>query len=132
FFVHMLVTEFLNTDRHLDPGRLFGRPHRMPGDVHQAIRERLEYLGADTVSILSAAAACGDEFDIAILERVTRRPHADLVERLAHPTMTRMILRSPAQPGRYAFAHALVREAVYESLSPTRRARLHRQIAESI
>jgi DNA-binding CsgD family transcriptional regulator len=38
----------------------------------------------------------------------------------------------PLQGERYDFAHALVRQALYERLSPSRRARLHRRLAEAL
>src|SRR5262245_14628740 len=132
FFVHVLLAGFLSADQPLDPARLAERSHWIPGSIHQAIRERLEHLGTDAAILLSAAAVSGEEFDVDVLERVTGCPRGELLDRLADPTMTRVVLRSPARPGRYAFAHALVREAVYQSLPPTRRAQLHGQIAAAI
>ena len=42
------------------------------------------------------------------------------------------LVEDEATPGRYHFAHALVRETVLGSLTATRRALLHRRIAEAI
>jgi len=38
----------------------------------------------------------------------------------------------PDAPGRYAFAHALIRQTLYEEIGTTRRARLHWRIGEAI
>ena len=43
-----------------------------------------------------------------------------------------MIHESPAAVGQYSFAHALIRETIYEQISLTRRAQLHRRIGEAI
>ena len=34
--------------------------------------------------------------------------------------------------GRYRFAHALIRETLYEALRPSQRARLHRHVGDAI
>ena len=41
------------------------------------------------------------------------------------------LLESPDVPGAYSFPHALIREALYEDMSATRRARIHRQVGEA-
>ena len=43
-----------------------------------------------------------------------------------------MIHESPTAVGQYSFAHALIRETIYEQISLTRRAQLHRRIGEAI
>ena len=40
--------------------------------------------------------------------------------------------RGPGPPGRFAFVHALARDAVYATMTATRRARLHQLIAEAM
>src|SRR5205807_2291585 len=44
----------------------------------------------------------------------------------------RLIAAVAGRPGRYTFAHALVRSTLYEELSTTRRLRLHRKVAQTI
>ena len=43
-----------------------------------------------------------------------------------------MLVESADPPGRFAFSHALVNHTLYEALGPTRRARLHRRVAEAL
>ena len=42
------------------------------------------------------------------------------------------MVRPGADPERYEFGHALVRHAVYDSLNPSRQARLHRRLAHGL
>lgn len=42
------------------------------------------------------------------------------------------LIRPGEAPERYEFGHALVRQAIYDTLSPSRQARLHRRLAEAL
>ena len=44
----------------------------------------------------------------------------------------RVLVEVPDAIGRFAFAHALIRETIYEQLSATRRARLHLRAGEAL
>jgi len=43
-----------------------------------------------------------------------------------------LVLEDPATVGRFRFAHALIREAIYEEISRTRRARLHARVGRAL
>ena len=43
-----------------------------------------------------------------------------------------LVVEAPAQPGRYSFSHALIRETLYEGMSAPRRARTHRRVGEAL
>ncbi|WP_157592057.1 AAA family ATPase [Solirubrobacter soli] len=61
------------------------------------------------------------------------RADADAVAEAALDELLRArLLRPAATPGRVEFAHALVREAVYDELNALRRARLHRRAADAL
>ena len=59
-----------------------------------------------------------DEDDNSVLDLLDRAVAANLLTEIG--------------PGRFSFAHALVEHALYDELSATRRARLHRRVAEII
>ena len=62
------------------------------------------------------------------LARVEDRPAVELLEALDGAAEAALV--APAEPGgRYAFAHALVRDTIIAALPASRRARLHLQIA---
>jgi len=61
---------------------------------------------------------------------------ADLEERKAldalEAALEAQILRSTGDPEVYEFRHALIRHTLYSELSPARRVRLHRRLAEEM
>src|SRR5438094_150451 len=53
-----------------------------------------------------------------------------LLETLGPALAREIVVREPGGVGRYRFAHALIRETLYEELGPAERIRLHGQIGE--
>ena len=51
-----------------------------------------------------------------------------MLEALEEAAERRIVEEEAGAPGRYTFAHALIRETLYASLSGPRRVRLHRRI----
>ena len=74
----------------------------------------------------------GHEFALDVLRGRGGQPPDQIAEALEQAIAAQVIHESPAAVGQYSFAHALIREAIYEQLSPTRRAQLHRRIGEAI
>jgi tetratricopeptide (TPR) repeat protein len=100
----------------------------LPSGVREAIRRRLASLSPETRSALVVAAAIGGDFDLITLERVSGIPGERLVD-LMEEAVARTIVLAPSTHG-YRFAHALIRNALYETLAPSARIRLHSTIAE--
>ena len=101
----------------------------VPEGVKELIGRRLEQLSEPTNRVLGVASVVGRRFDLhAARDAAGRRRRA----RRARGGDRRA--GSCARPGvdRFAFAHALVREALYESQSTSRRVRLHRRIGEAL
>jgi DNA-binding SARP family transcriptional activator len=99
----------------------------VPEGVQVVLGRRLGRLGAEATERLAEAAAIGLEFDLPVLEQLAGAGR-DVLETLERATAGGILVeRTP--PGRFAFAHALVRDAVYARQSGARRARVHGRLA---
>ena len=124
--VRLLVAERA-LERHEDPS-----PGRfpVPQGVREAIRRRLAPLPPPSREALTLASVVGREFDLAILHRACGLDPEALLETLGPALAREIVVREPGGVGRYRFAHALIRETLYEELGPAERIRLHGQIGE--
>src|SRR6266699_1803799 len=102
----------------------------VPQGVREAIRRRLAPLPAPCKDALTLASVVGREFGLGALQRACGLG-ADALLEVLRPALGREILvRDPRTAGRYRFAHALIRETIYEELGAAERARLHGRIGE--
>ncbi|HVU73253.1 MAG TPA: BTAD domain-containing putative transcriptional regulator, partial [Mycobacteriales bacterium] len=97
-----------------------------------AVQRRLATLSHETNKVLSVAAVFGDEFGLDLVEAVPEVAGIDVVEALDDAVKARIVAEVPGAWGVYRFTHALLRQAVYTSLSDPRRVRLHRHVGEAI
>ena len=126
FFVEELLRE-VGTD-----GEFNDALTRIPESVKDLLLRRLRRLDDDVKRILTYAAVSGREFDLDVLEPVTGIPADRVAESLERAIAGHIVEESTSSIGHYSFAHALIRETIYEQLSLTRRAQLHRQIGQAI
>jgi class 3 adenylate cyclase len=103
----------------------------LPQSVKDVVLRRLSRLDEACRHVVRVAAVTGREFALELLERVTDLA-ADRVAESLEDAIAAHIVEETSSIGRYSFAHALIRETVYEQLSRTRRAQLHRMIGEAI
>jgi tetratricopeptide (TPR) repeat protein len=106
----------------------------IPEGVREVVSRRLMRLSEDAIQVLTVAAVAGPLVTLPLLERVpdaSRGPDT-LLDALDEAVRARVLLESQRLPGRYTFAHALVRQAVYVDLTAARRGRLHRQVATAL
>jgi DNA-binding SARP family transcriptional activator/tetratricopeptide (TPR) repeat protein len=94
--------------------------------VKAVILRRLDALPEAPQEALRAAAAIGHVFDLALVAEAAQRSLGEVVEAFDGPAMGGLV--EELEEYRFAFAHAIVRMAIYEDLSGTRRARLHERI----
>ena len=103
----------------------------LPESVRHAVGVRLSRLGDDANELLAAAAVLGFELDPrALAGTAALAPGA--AEAALDEVLRARLLRAASTGGRFEFAHALVREAVYDELNVLRRARLHRRAADTL
>ena len=100
----------------------------VPEGIRDVVRARVERLPAQCADALGAAAVLGEAFDVATLAAVSACGDDDLIGMLEESVAAGLVDEVGA--GRYRFAHALTRDAVYAGLGPSRRARLHRAAAD--
>lgn len=117
--------------------RLVAQDLAAHGDIERLMAERPELrrlvaarageLTAQTRAVVDAASVLGERIHTALLAELTG--DADLGPVLDE-AVAAGILRDDTSRGGLRFEHALVRDAVYAELTPSRRAGLHRQAAQ--
>jgi tetratricopeptide (TPR) repeat protein len=105
-------------------------PDRIPAGVQEAIGRRLAQLPERCREVLGVASVLGRDFGLDALERATGLSADALLETLDQAVVARLITEAPGGLGRLRFSHALVRDSIYEDISPARRIRLHRRMGE--
>ena len=100
----------------------------IPDGVREAIERRLAALSPAARRVVTMAAAIGRTFSIEVLDALAEQPGERLLDALEEATERRIVEEEAGALGRYAFAHALIRETLYASLSGPRRVGLHRRI----
>ena len=106
------------------------RGFKLPEDVRGAIRKRLGLLSAQAQSTLATAAVVGQEFETALLERITNSSSETTAELMG--TAAEMGVVVLASQDSYRFTHPLIREALYKDSTESERMRLHRATGEAL
>ena len=104
----------------------------LPRSVREVIGRRVERLGSDARMALSAAAVIGRDFDLDLLLAAVDLSEARLLDLLDEAVAASLLQESSERAGRFTFTHALAEHSLYEDLGATRRARLHKRIAEAL
>jgi DNA-binding SARP family transcriptional activator len=101
----------------------------LPDGVRRLVAARLERLGVRARELLDVAAVIEREFDFALLQRA-----AGLAEHEAAVGVEELVRRRVLHGvgGRFGFAHARVREVVYDGLPPARRAALRKAVGDAV
>jgi class 3 adenylate cyclase/tetratricopeptide (TPR) repeat protein len=105
---------------------------RTPESVRNILRVRVAHLGDEVGRVLTAAAVIGREFDADLVAAVLEDDEDVVLDALEQAIQARLLTEVPSFPGRFTFAHALIVHALYDSLTVTRRARLHRRVAQAM
>jgi class 3 adenylate cyclase/tetratricopeptide (TPR) repeat protein len=103
----------------------------IPEGVREVVVRRLSRLSEEANQALRVAAVVGTEFEFPVIQAVGGFEEEALLSALEEATDTRLVIEGSAA-ARYRFAHALVRDTLYNELSGTRRAAVHRRVGEAI
>ena len=105
----------------------------VPEGVKDVIGQRLDRLRPAALEALTLAAVLGTDFRLSTLQIVAlaHETHA-LLAALEAAVAARLVVEDPDEVDRFSFAHALVRETLYERPIASRRLRLHLRVAEAL
>src|SRR5439155_21837169 len=92
----------------------------------------LSRLSSDAVRALSVASVAGPEFEIGVIANVIDEDPGVVRSLLDEAVAARVVTEKRRLVGRYAFSHALVREALSDEMGPVARADLHGRLGEAI
>ncbi len=101
----------------------------VPVLLRQVVQGRAAYLGVEAERLLDLAAVIGEEVSLDVLAKIG---DTDLttVESVVEQALSAGLFVERHEVGKVAFAHTLIREALYEDLPPFRRRRLHQRVGE--
>jgi hypothetical protein len=103
----------------------------IPAGVRDVVDRRLARLPEPARRVLAVGSAFDAGFPLAIVAAVAGVAESEALDAV-DDCLTAQILRPGERFDTYDFTHALVRHVVYAGQNPSRRARLHRAIAEQL
>jgi DNA-binding SARP family transcriptional activator len=127
FFIHELLANLLAESDAI--AAVTAAQLEAPEGLKHVIGQRVARLSAAAGRALSAAAVAGPTFSFVLLERVLGE-RAGALDALEEAVAAGLL--SDTGHGQYIFAHALVRQTIYEQLGSARRMHLHRQLGEAL
>src|SRR5688500_1236763 len=103
---------------------------RVPRTAAEAVRRRLATLTVPARALASTAAVAGRRFDFALLQALTDSDERTLLALVKELIAAQLVVEESAE--RFAFRHALTREAIYADLLARERLALHRDVAAAL
>jgi hypothetical protein len=103
----------------------------VPTLIRHVIEERLARLGSEPHAALMIAAVIGHEAPLDVWAEVGERTEDALLDVIDRAVEARILTASPDGLS-VSFTHALIREALYEGITPPRRRVWHRRVGEAL
>ena len=98
----------------------------IPPGIRSVIGRRVGRLAPGCRELLGRASVFGREFRADALAQLCAVSPAGLLDTLDEAMVQRVVEEVPGAPGRLRFGHVLIRDTLYEELTPARRLQLHR------
>jgi predicted ATPase/DNA-binding CsgD family transcriptional regulator len=102
----------------------------IPRSVQDAVQQRTDQLSEDARRVLILAAVAGRRFDFTLLQQLTHYDEQQLLSLMKELIAAQLVVEESEE--RFAFRHALTRQAVYADLLVRERKALHRNIADTM
>jgi DNA-binding SARP family transcriptional activator len=104
----------------------------IPPGVRAVIGRRVGRLSDRCQDLLAAASVMGREFGLDPLARLSALGRVELLEVLDEAMAERLLGDVPGSPGRLRFGHALIRDTLYDELTPARKLQLHQEVGRAL
>ena len=103
-----------------------------PESVREVVSQRLSRLAPATTDLLELAATAGSEFELDVVRNGAGLREPELLAALDEAVRSGMLEELASRGLTYRFTHELVRRALYDRLSGTRRAELHLRVGDAL
>ena len=100
--------------------------------MRAVIGQRVARLSEPCRELLVGASVLGREFELDVVAGLSELGHDQVLDVLDEAMTERVMGAVPGSPGRLRFGHALIRDTLYDELTPARRLQLHRQAGEAL
>ena len=105
----------------------------VPSSAVETIESRLRSIPAESLEVIEYGATLGSEFDFARLAAVMKVENQNtLVDTLRSSIEFGFISEKSGSTGWFRFTHEVIRTVIYDRLPNSRRAQIHREIAEAL
>jgi DNA-binding CsgD family transcriptional regulator/tetratricopeptide (TPR) repeat protein len=134
FQIEELLAALVTAGEIVDLGgswRWSGRPvhtWKLPRSLYESVHERMGRVGHAARELLTLAAVVGRRFDFELLQRLAEIDERTLLALVKELLAAGLVVEEADD--RFAFRHALTRQAVYSDLLARERAALHRTVGE--
>ncbi len=103
---------------------------RVPRSVQDTVRLRVERISPAAQRLIELAAVTGRGFDFGLLQDLMKIEEDELLAEMKELLAAQLVVEESAD--RFAFRHALTRQAIYSGLLARERQTLHRRVGEAI
>jgi predicted ATPase len=121
FFAEELLTAAADDDQNGE----------LPRGLRDLLLQRVAQLDSATQSLLRLAAAAGRDVGYGLLRTLAARPEHDVHDSLRE-AVEHAVLVGDQATGSFRFRHALLAEAIYETILPGEREELHAKLADEL
>lgn len=111
---------------------LFLTDTQLPRSIRSTVQQRLMHVGESDRIILRHAAVVGRRFEAGFLAAVAGEPMKEVLAVLRRARDLHLVVEEDGIAGRFAFRHALVREALYGELLAAEARLLHQRITAAL
>ncbi len=130
FFATELVRHVVETGNLASFGSSRQAGPILPNSVLEVVTRRISRFDKTARDALLIASVIGPKFTLEVVSSASDISVDEALDGMETAVEARLVFEHPEEADCYTFAHALVRTALYHSISPNRRRRMHGRVGE--